>query len=96
MTFWHILLSIGAAVIVFVLMRGRRGSRINEIDHRQERPNLEVVGEGLEQSTVHTLHTVGKINAVKDVREATGWGLKEAKDYVDELERKYPLPRDRG
>jgi large subunit ribosomal protein L7/L12 len=27
-----------------------------------------------------------KIQAVKRVREATGWGLKEAKDFVDSLE----------
>jgi ribosomal protein L7/L12 len=25
------------------------------------------------------------IEAIKRVREATGWGLKEAKDYVDTL-----------
>ena len=27
-----------------------------------------------------------KVEAVKQVREATGWGLKEAKDYVDAIE----------
>jgi ribosomal protein L7/L12 len=29
-----------------------------------------------------------KIVAIKLVRERTGWGLKEAKDYVDELEKR--------
>lgn len=28
-----------------------------------------------------------KIEAVKRVRESTGWGLKESKDYVDDIER---------
>ena len=30
-----------------------------------------------------------KIQAIELVREQTGWGLKQAKDYVDALE---PLP----
>jgi ribosomal protein L7/L12 len=30
-----------------------------------------------------------KIQAIERVREQTGWGLKQAKDYVDALE---PLP----
>ena len=32
------------------------------------------------------LHRRKKIHAVKLMREATGWGLKEAKEYVDQLE----------
>lgn len=28
-----------------------------------------------------------KVEAVKRVRETTGWGLKESKDYVDALAR---------
>ncbi|KAB8144671.1 hypothetical protein F8S13_05385 [Chloroflexia bacterium SDU3-3] len=33
-----------------------------------------------------------KIQAIKHVRDTTGWGLKEAKDYVDEWERSGQRP----
>ena len=29
---------------------------------------------------------VDKVQAIKIVREATGWGLKEAKEFVDKIE----------
>jgi ribosomal protein L7/L12 len=39
------------------------------------------------EAQVHALLAQGrKVEAVKQVRTATGWGLKEAKDYVDALE----------
>ncbi len=94
LTLLHVILAIAAAVIVFALRRRFGGSKIHEVDHRQDRPSLEIVGDDLEQRTVNALHKAGKISAIKDLREATGWSLKEAKDYVDELERKYPLPKD--
>jgi len=44
-----------------------------------------------------------KVEAVKRVRETTGWGLKESKDYVDalsevvqEVGRNDPCPRGSG
>jgi ribosomal protein L7/L12 len=38
------------------------------------------------EDQVHALLAQGqKIEAIKQVRTATGWGLKEAKDYVDAL-----------
>jgi hypothetical protein len=33
----------------------------------------------------------GKIQAIKWIREQTGWGLKEAKDYVDRIQRKHGI-----
>jgi ribosomal protein L7/L12 len=40
----------------------------------------------VEQEARRLLASSGKIQAIKRVRELTGWGLKEAKDYVDALE----------
>ncbi|MCB9134744.1 MAG: ribosomal protein L7/L12 [Anaerolineales bacterium] len=48
---------------------------------------------GLDVAELQRLARVGqKINAIKLVREKTGWGLKEAKDYVDALEAGNPTP----
>ena len=33
------------------------------------------------------MNNEGKLHAVKHVKEVTGWGLKESKDYCDDLER---------
>lgn len=41
----------------------------------------------VEQEVRHLLSQRQKIEAIKLVREATGWGLREAKDYVEALER---------
>ena len=96
MTFTHIVLAVCAAIVVFLLMRGFGGSRINETNHTNERPRLDMVGDALEEKTINTLHHVGKINAVKDLRDATGWSLKEAKHYVDDLQNRYPAPKDQN
>jgi ribosomal protein L7/L12 len=34
----------------------------------------------------------GKVEAIKSVRERTGWELRKAKDYVDAVERGEPSP----
>lgn len=48
---------------------------------------------GLDIAEVERLARVGhKINAVKYVREKTGWGLKESKDFVEALEAGTPPP----
>lgn len=48
---------------------------------------------GLDAAEVERLTRAGqKINAIKLVREKTGWGLKESKDYVDALEAGSPTP----
>ncbi len=39
----------------------------------------------IQQVALRFLSKGQKIEAIKRVREATGWGLKEAKDYVDAL-----------
>lgn len=45
--------------------------------------------DALEQNVLSLIQQGKKINAIKKVREATGMGLKEAKDYVDRLENQY-------
>lgn len=92
MTWWHFALSFGAALIVFLLARRRERSNLTEIDHTQEPAPAELVDGDLDQRIVHTLHAFGKIQAVKDLRAATGWSLKQSKDHVEELERTHPLP----
>ena len=48
---------------------------------------------GLDMTEVERLTRAGqKINAIKLVREKTGWGLKESKDFVDALEAGKPTP----
>lgn len=42
-----------------------------------------------EERILFLTHDNKKIQAIKEVREARGWGLKEAKDYVDHLENEY-------
>lgn len=42
-----------------------------------------------EERILFLTHESKKIQAIKEVREARGWGLKEAKDYVDQLENEY-------
>ena len=46
----------------------------------------------LEETVTHLLSRNRKIEAVKEVREHTGWGLKESKDYVDAIQRGEPVP----
>ncbi|MGV7115930.1 ribosomal protein L7/L12 [Paenibacillus kyungheensis] len=42
-----------------------------------------------EERILFLTHENKKIQAIKEVREVRGWGLKEAKDYVDQLENEY-------
>ena len=72
-----------------VLMRNFGGSKVNETDHTTRRERLEIIDQTLEQEVLKTLQRDGKIHAIKDFRNASGWGLKESKEYVDELEEKY-------
>lgn len=66
MTLTHVILAVVAAVIVFVVVRGFGGSKINENDHTTERPRLATVDDALEQKIVNSLHTL-----VKSMRSRT-------------------------
>ena len=52
----------------------------------RERPTASGITPELTAEVRQLLARRQKIEAVKCVREATGWGLKESKDYVDALE----------
>ncbi len=45
------------------------------------------IPDNLAAEVAASLRNNQKILAVKQVRQATGWGLKESKDYVDAIER---------
>jgi ribosomal protein L7/L12 len=45
---------------------------------------------GLESVALIELRVGRRIGAIKEVRAYTGWGLKEAKQYVDALVQRYP------
>lgn len=49
-------------------------------------PSVGVSEETLEFEVRELLARGRKVEAVKKVRELTGWGLREAKDFVDSLE----------
>lgn len=42
-------------------------------------------GDGSWQVTIKTLAVNDRLNAIKVIRFYTGWGLKEAKDFVDDV-----------
>lgn len=44
------------------------------------------------EEVLSIIQTHGKINAIKFVKDNTGWGLKESKDYVDSLDGRSVVP----
>jgi ribosomal protein L7/L12 len=89
-----ILLALGAIVVVlgvglFVLLRRRSDMPARTgVDHVS--PSLRQLPEPNEE--IQDLLARGnKIEAIKRVREATGMGLKEAKEYVEALPHAPPL-----
>ena len=87
MTTWHVLVAIFAALIGFMLTRGFGGRKVTEADHTAERPSVDIVDDALQQRIAQTLNSSGKIQAVKELKDATGWGLKQSKDFVDGMEQ---------
>lgn len=87
-----IVITIVAVVIVlgttfFVLIRGQNSTPIN----RSTPSNLDaLIGSDSELYTL--LEQGNKIAAIKRVRELTGVGLREAKDYVDTRIMSHSLP----
>lgn len=73
-----VVVAIAVVIALFVLYRGL--SRYN--DRSWSPPQQLIVGDSIEQQA-RALVVEGKaLQAIKLVREATGMGLKEAKDYV--------------
>ncbi|WP_416198367.1 MAG: Ribosomal protein L7/L12 C-terminal domain-containing protein [Sporanaerobacter sp.] len=48
-------------------------------------PSREYISDGLKNELSELVMENKKVEAIKRLREATGMGLKEAKDYVDSL-----------
>jgi ribosomal protein L7/L12 len=85
-----LILVIGGMMAVFLLNRSWGGSldRSPRLDAGAPAVRAEPMLTGDLQADALTLLAAGrKIEAVKRVRELTGLGLKEAKDYVDALQQ---------
>ncbi len=65
---------------------------VEALEQGQALPTKQPVDSSLEMEIVSLLEGGRKIEAIKRYREATGVGLKEAKDAVEALERGQPLP----
>lgn len=59
----------------------------SDVPHPHSPPTIDQAT--FEERILFLTHDNKKIQAIKEVREARGWGLKEAKDYVDQLENEY-------
>ncbi len=86
-----VLIAIAVAVLAFFFLlrgRARRQERDALLDVSAAAPRSTpraVPGDGLEAQVRMMLANGEKIDAIKLVREVTGLGLKEAKDYVEGL-----------
>jgi ribosomal protein L7/L12 len=89
---------VGAMIVAFVLNRSwgsslEQGSALPKLDQGIPRPLPPTLTGDVEADARAIMRTGQKIEAIKRVRELTGMGLKEAKDYVDALERgETPMP----
>jgi len=91
------LIGIGIAIMLIFIMLWRRGSanaRRNALmgidnDHfsrgRPSAPALAALTPEIEDKVRRLLGARKKIEAIRVVREATGMGLKDAKEYVERL-----------
>lgn len=83
-------LIVGALAILavaLVIWQRRRGvTVVSAAPERAERQDAPLPADP-DAAVAELVARGNKIGAIKLVRERTGWGLKEAKDYVDALER---------
>lgn len=101
MTTWIIAAALVVLAFVMVaklLPRQKRhvakSKRITEVHHGgggsdgfDDADSVQTVDMDLRKRISRVLAQSGKIQAIKEMRDATGWGLKESKDYVDAMER---------
>ena len=85
-----VLIAIGAAIILFFVLRGRarQADRDSLMDVSAAAPRSApktVPPQEIEAQVRMMLARGETIDAIKLVRDATGMGLKDAKDYVDGL-----------
>lgn len=97
-----LLILAGLVFLVLLGMALRRRGRSDDLiapPRSREQPVAVLAGQRLELSSEtrveveRLLANDQVINAIKLVREATGSGLKDAKDAVDEMRRSVPLSR---
>lgn len=89
-----VVLGLVVLIVVVVLVRSRanRAERLSDAPPSQPPVYTEATvllgapdEQALRAELLELLQRGNKIAAIKRVRELTGWGLKEAKDYVDLL-----------
>lgn len=105
---WPWVIAAFLALVAFVMVakllpnktrqRGSKG-RISEVRYQSSGLGFSGQGDGVEsvepdlrRRIARTQEKDGTIAAIKELKEATGWGLKESKDFVDALEREEPSP----
>jgi ribosomal protein L7/L12 len=62
---------------------------VDKVIGRLKESQKNETAKNLDETVIQLCKTGKKIHAVKLVMEQTGWGLKESKDYVEHLERKW-------
>jgi len=83
---------------VLVVRRSSEGHHVRAVSRLEAKLDALLRHHGIEfdpyadlpPRVVDALRRGRKIEAIKEYRAATGTGLKEAKDYVEELERRAP------
>ncbi len=98
-----------AALVVFVafivFQKLRRGGKfkpsrsgIHETRHVEPMSGgaVDRVDGDMDDRLRRTFEQHGKISAVKELRDHTGWSLKAAKEYVEDLEHRNPHEGDGG
>jgi ribosomal protein L7/L12 len=96
LTLVAIALAVLAVVVTVIVLRRSWGSSLSNIPEPSLITPTKVLPRPLanpDLAEIVTLLTRGnKIEAIKRVRELTGLGLKEAKDYVEAMPSNRPLP----
>ena len=99
LTLAAIVLAVLAVIVTIVVLRRSSGSSINRSvlplaqDRTKSPVHYNFSLSGADRSEISALLARGnKIEAIRRLRQLTGVGLKEAKDYVDALPRSSTIP----
>ncbi|HEU5086057.1 MAG TPA: ribosomal protein L7/L12 [Roseiflexaceae bacterium] len=91
-----VVVAVIAVVVIVVLMLRQRSRDVTVVPSAPQpgvgTPQAAPGGDEGDAAVAQLLARGNKIEAIKLVRERTGWGLKEAKDYVEALPNAPPLP----
>jgi ribosomal protein L7/L12 len=78
---------IGTIAFVLGFIAGRISKQSPSLSARGSLTTTKALPEDIEARARELLKRNDKIEAIKQVREATGMGLKESKEFVEQLER---------